>query len=84
MIDVAVSNNDGLRFELMAVENGRDLGNIVAGIDNNRLMRFLIAENRAIAVQWADREYNMQHGVSLWYPLVRIWTCVCGSCSLGL
>jgi hypothetical protein len=25
-------------------------------------MRFLVAENRAIAVQRADREYNMQHG----------------------
>jgi len=59
---VAVSNDDGLRLELMAVEDGRDLGNIVSGIDNNRLMRFLVAENRAIAVQRADREYNMQHG----------------------
>jgi hypothetical protein len=62
MIDVAVSNDDGLRFELMAVENGRDLGNIVAGIDNNRLMHFLVAENRAIALERADREYDMQHG----------------------
>jgi len=62
VIDVAVSNDDGLRLELMAVEDGRDLGNIVSGIDNNRLMRFLVAENRAIAVQRADREYNMQHG----------------------
>ena len=62
VIDVAVSNDDGLRLELMAVENGRDLGNIVAGIDNNRFMRFLVAEDRAITVQGADREYNMQHG----------------------
>ena len=84
VIDVAVSNDDGLRFELIAVENSCDLGNVVAGIDNNRFMRFLVAEDRAITVSGPTGSTTCSMGVSLWYPLVRIWTCVFGCCSLGL
>jgi hypothetical protein len=46
----------------MTVENGGDVRDVAAGVDDNRLMRFFIAEDGAVALKRSDREYNVKHG----------------------
>jgi hypothetical protein len=85
VIDVAVRNDNGFDFELVAVENGRDFRDVVSGIHHNRVERFLVAEDRAIALQQTDRKNNVQHVGSLYrIRLLGFETCVCGCSFLGL
>jgi hypothetical protein len=55
VIDMAVRNDNGFDLKPVTVENGGDFGDVVPGIDHNRFERFLVAEDRAIALQQTDR-----------------------------
>jgi hypothetical protein len=61
MVDVAMSDDDLLKCQLMLGESRQNLRNIVSGIDHNGFVRDLVSQDRAIALQRADREGFADH-----------------------
>jgi uncharacterized membrane protein len=61
MIDVRVRDHDGLHREPMPLHDLQNLGDIVSGIDNDSLARLFVAEDRAVALQHADRQDLVNH-----------------------
>ena len=54
MINVRVRAHDGENFQFVFAQNFEDPVHFVARINNNRLVRCRIAENRAIALKHSD------------------------------
>jgi hypothetical protein len=63
MIDVPMCYDNRRDSELVYFEHGDNPVDLGAGIDHDRLMRILIAENRAIALKQADRQYLVNHSL---------------------
>ncbi len=61
MIDMGMGDDDVLDLQVMLAKQCEDVVNVVAGVDDHRFPSGLIANNRAIAVQRADREDLMDH-----------------------
>ena len=62
VIDMRVRDDDGFDAQRVAREDLQDLGNVVAGIDNDGFARLLVAENGAVALQHSDRQNFVNHG----------------------
>jgi hypothetical protein len=62
MIDVRVGNNNLLYSQIVFLNDGQDVCDVIAGIDDNRLAGLLIADDRAIALQGTDRQDFVDHG----------------------
>ena len=62
VIDVRVGDEDLLDGEIVALEEGEDARNLVAGIDDDGLAGGLVAEDGAVALQRADGEDLVDHG----------------------
>ena len=61
VVDMGVGDHDGLDREPVPVEDRGDVRNIIAWIDDNSLAGLLVAENRAVALQHADRKNLVNH-----------------------
>jgi hypothetical protein len=62
MVDVSVCNKNLLEFEAELGEATGDSPNLVAGVDDNRFMGLLVAQDSAVALQRADGEGFEDHG----------------------
>ena len=61
VIDMRVRDHDHLHVELVAFEDGDDFGNVVTGIDHDRLAADFIADHGAVASQHADGQNFVNH-----------------------
>src|SRR5215471_15692280 len=61
MIDVSVGNHDLLHLELMFFNDGKNVFNVIARIDNHSLASALIANHRAIALQRPNGKDFVNH-----------------------
>ncbi len=61
VVDVGVGDDDLLDGEVVAVEDGRDAGDVVAGIDDDGFAGGLVAEDGAVALEGADGEDFVDH-----------------------
>ena len=78
VVDMGVGDHDGLHREPVPVQDFGDVRDIIAWIDDNGLAGLLVAENRAVALQHADRKNLVNHyhdcilgvwmgrGITLW------------------
>ena len=66
VIDVRVRDDDGFHAQPVPRENLEDLGDVVAGIDHDGLARLLVAEDRAVALQHANRQNLVNHQAELY------------------
>ena len=64
MVDVGVGDDDLLEGELVAGKGGDDAGDVVAGIDDDRLVGGFVSEDGAVALERADYEDFVDHGVN--------------------
>src|SRR5947209_13363911 len=65
MIDVRVRHQDLLHLQAVVLDSAVDMAYLVAGVDHDGLARFLIAEQRAIALQWSNRKCFQDHATIL-------------------
>ncbi len=65
MVDVRVGDDDLFDRELMLFERADDAGDVVTWIDDEGLMGCLVAEDRAVALEWADDEDFVNHASRL-------------------
>lgn len=63
VIDVSVGDDDLLYGEPVLVEDADDAGDVVAGIDHDGFAGDLVAEDGAVALERADDEDFMDHGL---------------------
>ena len=63
VIDVGVGDDDLLHLQFMLADDGENVFNVVARIDDHGFMRGLIADDRAVALQRADGKDLMYHSV---------------------
>ena len=61
VIDVGVGNDDLLHIKFVLADDGKNVFNVVARIDDHGLVRGLIADDRAVTLQRADGEDLMNH-----------------------
>jgi hypothetical protein len=62
VVDVGMGDDDLLQREFVLGEEGEDLGDAVAGVDDHGLAGGLVAEDGAIALEGADGEGFLDHG----------------------
>jgi hypothetical protein len=62
VIDVGVGNDDLLDLQVVFANQGEDFFDVVAGVDDHGFVRGLVADDGAVALQWADREDFVDHG----------------------
>jgi hypothetical protein len=62
MVDVGVGDDDLLDGEGVPLECGDDAGDVVARVDDDGLMGGFVAEDGAVAAEWAYDEDFMDHG----------------------
>ncbi len=65
VIDVSVGDDDLLDGELVLIEDADDAGDVVAGIDHDGFAGDLVAEDGAVALERADDEDFVDHGLRL-------------------
>jgi hypothetical protein len=63
VIDVGVGDDDLLEGELVASEGSDDAGDVVAGVDDDGLVRDFVAEDGAVALEGAYYEDFVDHEV---------------------
>lgn len=63
VVDVGMGHNDLLDGELKLFKGIHNTGDVVARINHNGFMGGFIAENGAIALEWADDEDFVDHGL---------------------
>ena len=63
MVNVRVRDHNLLHLQVMFDDDGENVFNLVARIDDHGLTRSLIADDGAVALQCADREDFVDHGV---------------------
>ena len=61
MVDVGVGDEDLLELEAEGVEAAGDAADFVAGIDDDGLAGFLVAQDGAVALERADGEGFEDH-----------------------
>ncbi len=61
VVDVGVGDDDLLHLQLLLADDGEDVFDVVAGIDDHGFARGFIADDRAVAVQRTDGEDFMNH-----------------------
>ena len=61
MVDVGVGDDDLFDGEVVAVEDGLDAGDVVAGVDDDGFAGGLVAEDGAVALEEADGEDFVDH-----------------------
>jgi hypothetical protein len=61
VVDVSVGDDNLPQGEAMLLQPGEDLRNVVSGIDDDGVMRSLIAQDGAIAAQRSDRKTFEDH-----------------------
>ena len=62
VVDVAVGDDDLLQREVVGLEEGKDLRDIVAGIDDHGFAGGVVTEDGAVALERADGEGLEDHG----------------------
>src|SRR5271169_3855372 len=65
MVDMGVGNDNLLYGEAVALQNGQHLFDVVSGIDNHGFARIFIAYDGAVALQWANGNDLVNHGLNL-------------------
>jgi hypothetical protein len=69
-----MGDHNRLDAQLVALKNGQDIGDVIAGVDYDGLPGFLVAEDGAIALQHAyGQDFVNQHRFQL-YLLTRLYT----------
>src|SRR5580698_10518214 len=63
MIDVCVGNDDGLHAQFVLCQNGQNLIDLVAGVNDYGFAALLVAKNRTIALQYADWQDFVDHSL---------------------
>ena len=61
MVDVGVGDDDLFDGEVVAVEDGLDAGDVVAGVDDDGFAGGFVAEDGAVALEEADGEDFVDH-----------------------
>ena len=61
MVNVGVRNHNRFAIQFVFRENRLNFRNVISRIDNDRLFRGLIAENRAVAPKHSDRKNFVNH-----------------------
>ena len=61
VVDVGMGDDDLLDGEGMFGEEGYDAGDLVSGVDDDGFARVLVAEDRAVALEWADGKDFVDH-----------------------
>ena len=64
VVDVGVGDEDLLDGELVALQDGHDARDVIAGIDDDGFAGGLVTEDGAVALQRADGEDFVDHGAS--------------------
>src|SRR6202158_3487738 len=64
VVDVGVGDDDLLYYEVVLADDGENILNIVARIDDHGFVRGLIADDGAVTLQWADGQDLVDHSVS--------------------
>jgi hypothetical protein len=62
MIDVSMSNDDLFYVQVVLVNEGKDIFDVVAGIDHHGIPGSLVPDYRAVALQGADGKDFVNHG----------------------
>ena len=63
VVDVGVGDDDLLDGERVSGEEGEDAGDVVAGVDDDGFAGGLVAEDGAVALEGADGEDFVDHGI---------------------
>jgi hypothetical protein len=61
VVDVGVGADDGLHGELVAPEETQDAFHLIARIDDDAFERARIADDGTVALQHADRDFEIDH-----------------------
>jgi len=61
VVDVGVRDNDLLDLQIVFAEQSEDFIDIVAGVDHHGFARSLVADDGAVALQWADGKNFVDH-----------------------
>ena len=61
VVDVGMGADDGFDLELVAAEQAEDTLDLVARIDDDRLMSTRVADDRTVALEHANRELEIDH-----------------------
>ena len=61
VIDVRMGADNGFDGEFVAAEKAEDAFDFVAGVDHDGFMCFGIANDGAVALQHADRDFDVDH-----------------------
>jgi hypothetical protein len=67
---VGVSDDDLFYFQLVLADDGEDVFNVVARIDDHGFVRGLIADDGAITLQRPDGQYLVNHALIFAQPVV--------------
>src|SRR5882724_6659495 len=71
MVDVGVRDDDLLHLQIMLADDGGNVFNVVAGIDDHRFARGLVPNDGAIALQRAHWQNFVNHAVQFSVPSSR-------------
>jgi hypothetical protein len=61
VIDVSMGADNGFDGEFVAAEKAEDAFDFVAGVDHDGFMSLGIADDGAVALQHADRDFDVDH-----------------------
>jgi len=84
VIDVSVSDDDLFYLKLMLANDGKDVLNVVPGINDHSLVRALVTNNRAVALQRANRKDFVDHEEAFSTQLSAFSPCACFLESLSI
>jgi hypothetical protein len=61
MINVGVRNDDLLYLQIVFLDQGENVVNVIARIDDHGLVRSFVADNRAVALERTDGNNFVDH-----------------------
>ena len=61
MVDVGVGDDDLLHLQLVFADDGKNVFDVVARIDDHGFVRRLVADDRAVTLQRTDGKYLVDH-----------------------
>jgi len=61
VVDMRVGDNDLLHLQVVLADKGKDIFDFIARIDHYGFARSLVSDDRAVALQRADRENFVDH-----------------------
>ena len=62
VVDVGVGDDDLLNLEIVFTDDAEDVFDFVTRVDDHGFVRGLVADDGAVALQWADRDDFVDHG----------------------